>query len=221
MKIAILSGKGGTGKTFVSVNLSYIQQDAVYLDCDVEVPNGHLYLPIENPVVEPVDMPIPSILHEKCSRCRACMNFCAFHALSFTGKQILLFDHLCHNCGGCALVCPNKAIQEVPYNIGSISSGNFEHVRVYSGSLNPGQMQGSAIIRRMIDQTRHLPNLVMDCSPGNSCHVVQGIVEADLCILVAEPTVFGVNDMRICIDLLNTYNKPFGIVINKSLDTRN
>ena len=92
MKIAILSGKGGTGKTFVSVNLSYIQQDAVYLDCDVEVPNGHLYLPIENPVVEPVDMPIPSILHEKCSRCRACMNFCAFHALSFTGKQILLFD---------------------------------------------------------------------------------------------------------------------------------
>lgn len=221
MKIAILSGKGGTGKTFVSVNLSYIQQDAVYLNCDVEVPNGHLYLPIENPVVEPVDMPIPSILHEKCSRCRACMNFCAFHALSFTGKQILLFDHLCHNCGGCALVCPNKAIQEVPYNIGSISSGNFEHVRVYSGSLNPGQMQGSAIIRRMIDQTRHLPNLVMDCSPGNSCHVVQGIVEADLCILVAEPTVFGVNDMRICIDLLNTYNKPFGIVINKSLDTRN
>ena len=132
-----------------------------------------------------------------------------------------MFDHLCHNCGGCALVCPNKAIQEVPYNIGSISSGNFEHVRVYSGSLNPGQMQGSAIIRRMIDQTRHLPNLVMDCSPGNSCHVVQGIVEADLCILVAEPTVFGVNDMRICIDLLNTYNKPFGIVINKSLDTRN
>lgn len=221
MKIAVLSGKGGTGKTFVSVNLAYIQDHAAYVDCDVEVPNGHLFLPMEPSVCEPVDVMIPSVQPDRCSGCRACVDFCAFHALGFTGSQVIVFDNLCHNCGGCRLLCPEQAISELPYNIGCIRTGTFEDVQIVSGSLNPGQMQGSEIIRRMIAQTRHLPNQVLDCSPGNSCHVVQAILEADLCILVTEPTVFGANDMRICIDLLKLYNKPFGIVINKSLDTRN
>lgn len=221
MKIAILSGKGGTGKTFVSVNLAYIQPNAVYLDCDVEVPNGHLYLPISDPVTEQIDMPVPSIIAEKCNACRRCVDFCACNAINWTGRDIIVFEHLCHNCGGCKIVCPNHAITETPSNIGSICSGHFEHIGVVSGSLNPGQMQGNAIIRKMIAQTRHLPNLILDCSPGNSCHVVQTILEADLCILVTEPTIFGVSDMRICIDLLNLYNKPFGVIINKSLDSRN
>ena len=221
MKIAVLSGKGGTGKTFVSVNLAYIQDHAAYVDCDVEVPNGHLFLPMEPSVCEPVDVMIPSVQPDRCSGCRACVDFCAFHALGFTGSQVIVFDNLCHNCGGCRLLCPEQAISELQYNIGCIRTGTFEDVQIVSGSLNPGQMQGSEIIRRMIAQTRHLPNQVLDCSPGNSCHVVQAILEADLCILVTEPTVFGANDMRICIDLLKLYNKPFGIVINKSLDTRN
>lgn len=221
MKIAVLSGKGGTGKTFVSVNLAYIQDHAAYVDCDVEVPNGHLFLPMDRASFEPVDVMIPSVQTDRCNGCRACVDFCAFHALGYAGGQVIIFDNLCHNCGGCRLLCPQKAIIEHPYNIGSIRTGNFEHVHVVSGSLNPGQMQGSAIIRRMIAQTRPFPNQVLDCSPGNSCHVVQGILEADMCILVTEPTVFGANDMRICIELLKLYNKPFGIVINKSLDTRN
>lgn len=221
MKIAVLSGKGGTGKTFVSVNLAYIQEQVTYIDCDVEVPNGHLYLPMKEPAVQPVYLPVPSIEDSLCTGCRTCIDFCSFHALCWTGSRILHFEQNCHNCGGCSIVCPTKAISEKPYSIGNICTGSFEHVGVMSGSLNPGQMQGCAIIRKMIAQTHDLKNLVLDCPPGDSCHVVQSILEADLCILVTEPTSFGASDMRICIDLLKLYNKPFGIIINKSLDTRN
>lgn len=218
MKIAVLSGKGGTGKTFVSVNLSVTAPQALYVDCDVEEPNGHLFLKPEAVSTSKVVKRLPVFDAEKCTGCRACLDFCRFNALAYIKDKPMVFKDVCHSCGGCELICKHSAVSEEAVEIGHIDVGMHNHVEVASGFLNIGEASGIAIIQGLL---RHADaykgdNIVIDCPPGSACSVVESIQDADYCILVAEPTVFGAHNFEMVHELVTIMNKPCGVVINKA-----
>lgn len=218
MKIAVLSGKGGTGKTFVSVNLSVTAPQALYVDCDVEEPNGHLFLKPEAVSTSKVVKRLPVFDAEKCTGCRACLDFCRFNALAYIKDKPMVFKDVCHSCGGCELICKHGAVSEEAVKIGHIDVGMHNHVEVASGFLNIGEASGIAIIQGLL---RHADaykgdNIVIDCPPGSACSVVESIQDADYCILVAEPTVFGAHNFEMVHELVTIMNKPCGVVINKA-----
>lgn len=219
MKIAVLSGKGGTGKTMVSVNLAAAAQRAVYLDCDVEEPNGHLYFKPENLTEEPINVKIPKIDNDACTGCRLCVDFCKFNALAFINKKVMVFDDVCHSCGGCAIVCPEWAISELDKTIGTLLSGTSETVEVHSGFLKPGQASGVPIIKEVLAKAPGEGTLTLiDCPPGSACVVMESIKDADYCLMVAEPTLFGAHNLAMVVELVRLFGKPHGVVLNKCLE---
>ena len=221
MKIAVLSGKGGTGKTFVSTNLSRVIEGSIYLDCDVEEPNGHLFL--KGPVLEtnPVALPIPVIDHKLCDGCKKCVDFCQFNALAYTGKRVLVFEKICHSCGGCEIICPQNAIKEIPREIGKIEKRSYEDTTLYTGILNTGEESGTAIIGELLQRVSEEESVVIDCPPGSSCVVMDSIKDADYCLLVAEPSIFGAHNLKMVHELVTLFEKPMGIVLNKTLGDEN
>lgn len=223
MKIAVLSGKGGTGKTLVSVNLAATAETAAYYDCDVEEPNGHLFFKPELTQEEQIFVKTPEVDAQRCNGCRKCMDFCKFNAIACIQDKAVVFPDVCHPCGGCILVCPEKAIQESKRPIGKIVQGHSENVQVISGMLNMGEESGVPIIRTMLrHMTEHPhPFTLIDCPPGSACVVMESILDADYCILVAEPTVFGVHNLNMVYELVQIFNKPYGVVLNKCLDGEN
>lgn len=222
MKIAVLSGKGGTGKTLVSVNLAASANNAVYLDCDVEEPNGHLFFKPTDIISEDVFVKIPVVDQSLCNGCRICVDFCAFNALAFINNQVVVLEEMCHSCGGCNLLCPQSAIFEKDKSIGKIKSGISQNVKVKSGYLNAGEASGVPIIEKLIkDKQNSQESVFIDCPPGSACVVMESIKEADYCILVAEPTLFGVHNLEMVYDLVNLFKKPNGVVLNKVLDKDN
>ena len=223
LKIAVLSGKGGTGKTLVSVNLSAVAPQSVYIDCDVEEPNGHLFLKPTIHTEETVCVNIPEIDKNLCTGCRKCVDFCAFHALAFVGDGPVLFDDVCHSCGGCALLCPVNAIHETGKAVGKISSGVSGHVTVHSGSLNIGEASGIPVIKRLLKEISAENNgpVLIDCPPGSSCAVMESLRDADFCVLVAEPTIFGAHNLAMVHQLVKLFKKPHGVVLNKCLQGEN
>lgn len=218
MKIAVLSGKGGTGKTFVSVNLSVTAPQALYVDCDVEEPNGHLFLKPEAVSTSKVVKRLPVFDAEKCTGCRACLDFCRFNALAYIKDKPMVFKDVCHSCGGCELICKHGAVSEEAVEIGHIDVGMHNHVEVASGFLNIGEASGIAIIQGLLRYADAYKgdNIVIDCPPGSACSVVESIQDADYCILVAEPTVFGAHNFEMVHELVTIMNKPCGVVINKA-----
>jgi MinD superfamily P-loop ATPase len=219
MKIAVLSGKGGTGKTMVSVNLAAAARQATYLDCDVEEPNGHLYFKPENPTEVPVSVKIPKVDHAACTGCRTCVDFCKFNALAFINKKVMVFEDVCHSCGGCGIVCPEKAIGEVDKTIGTLMSGTSEGVETHSGFLKPGQASGVPIIKEVLAKAPEDGTLTLiDCPPGSACVVMESIKDADYCVLVAEPTRFGAHNLEMVYELVSLFGKPHGVVLNKCLE---
>lgn len=221
--IAVLSGKGGTGKTLVSVNLAAAAEAAVYLDCDVEEPNGRLFFKPEITSEETVSAKIPLIDYDRCNGCRKCADFCKFNALAFIKNKPVLFKDICHSCGGCALFCPQKAIGEEAKNVGAIQNGVSGQVRVHTGCLNAGEASGIPIIKELLKKSAAetaLP-VFIDCPPGSACIVMESIKDADYCILVAEPTVFGVHNLKMVCDLVEVFHKPHGVVLNKCLEAEN
>lgn len=214
MNIAILSGKGGTGKTFISVNLAEAIGNCCYVDCDVEEPNGYLFLKPENVTVQSVNVRLPQITKDKCNGCRKCLDFCHFNALAIVNDKPMLFNGVCHSCGGCKIVCPNNAIEEENYTIGEIKTGKHNNITVKTGIMNPGEESGVPIIRALLKDLNHKTNII-DCPPGSACTVMESIREADFCIIVAEPTIFGTHNFKMVNKLVNLLNKPFGVVINK------
>lgn len=217
MKLAVLSGKGGTGKTLVSVNLAAIMEDALYLDCDVEAPNGHLFFKPCVEMTQPITVKIPKVNQQLCTGCRVCTDFCRFNAMAYIGGQVKVFDDVCHSCGGCTLLCPSKAITEYDKNIGIIQIGMSENVRVGTGIMKVGEASGVPIIDHLMDFGHtHKGNVVVDCPPGSGCTVMESIKDADYCLIVAEPTLYGSHNMKMVQALVTEMGKPMGVVINKS-----
>lgn len=217
MRIAVLSGKGGTGKTFVSVNLAYVKGKSLYIDCDVEEPNGRLYLKPHIKKIESVNSMIPSVDRGKCSGCRKCVDFCKFNALAYIKDKLLIFPELCHACNGCVMLCPEEALSEDSKHVGYIEHGIAQDVRVMTGILNTGEATGVPIIRKLLSKLSAEDNAIIDCPPGSACTVMESIKEADYCLLVAEPTRFGIHNLNMVYKLVKLFNKPHALIINKDM----
>ncbi|NLW62896.1 MAG: ATPase [Syntrophomonadaceae bacterium] len=222
MKIAVLSGKGGTGKTLISVNMAAVLQKSVYIDCDVEEPNGHLFFKPVDVRSEKVSVKIPVADDNLCNGCRKCVDFCKYNALVYVNDRLMVFEDICHSCGGCVLLCPERALSERDKVIGEVRGGVSENVTIISGVLNTGEVSGTPIIKELISRiSREERPVIIDCPPGSACIVMESIKDADYCILVAEPTLFGVHNLDMVCELVRLFEKPYGVIVNKCMDGEN
>jgi len=221
-KIAILSGKGGTGKTTVLVNLAYaiLRQDnhVQILDCDVEAPNADLFIHSHRTGSMNVEVLKPEILPDNCTYCGVCQEVCEFNAIAIlkTQKQSLIFHELCHSCGACSELCPENAITENPIVIGRVDSGDKNGLKIRSGFLNISEMMAPTVIKEVKSHSLESGIDLIDSSPGTSCPVVQSVHDADFCVLVTEPTPFGLYDLGLAVGLLDELHRRYSVVINKS-----
>ncbi len=216
MIVAIASGKGGTGKTAVAVNMALSADNVQFLDCDVEAPNAHVFLKPKIRKVQPVTVPVPIVNKTLCNRCGKCADFCQYNALFVGSDEVLVFPDLCHSCGGCALVCPAEAISEEKYKIGLLKFGSTGIVELVYGELDVQKPMAVPIIREVKKRVRKSKDVILDSPPGTSCPVIQTVKGSDFCILVTEPTPFGLHDLKIMVQVLESMEIPFGVVINRS-----
>lgn len=216
MILSVASGKGGTGKTSVAVNIAISAGNVQLLDCDVEEPNAHLLLHPEIVGEEPVYTLIPSLDERLCDHCGKCSNFCQYNAIFATHEKVLIFPELCHGCGGCILVCPKGAIKEGKHRIGTLKRGYKGDLELVYGELEVGEPMATPLIRqvkRFIDKSK---NVILDAPPGTSCPVIETVKGSDFCILVTEPTPFGLHDLKITVQVLEDMAIPFGVVVNRA-----
>jgi len=219
MQIAIASGKGGTGKTTVAANLARAlstgQKGVQLLDCDVEEPNDHLYFRPNGSSVESVDIALPDIDKEKCDLCGECANFCAYNALAVLKDKVMLFPDLCHGCGGCAMVCPKDAISESGYAIGEVHTADLGNLELIWGLLSIGKPMSSPIIKQVKKKAREENIVIVDSPPGTACPVIAAVHGVTACLLVTEPTPFGLHDLKIMVEVLRTMKIPCAVVLNR------
>ena len=216
MIVSIASGKGGTGKTTVAVNLAVSLKDVQLLDCDVEEPNAHLLLKPRIDKVKPVYVTIPKIKEEYCNHCGKCAEFCEYNALFVSPEKVLVFPELCHSCGGCLIVCPTGAISEETRKIGSIKMGVSSDAEVVYGELDVGEPMPVPVIQEVKKQVKKDKTVIVDSPPGTSCSVIESIYKSNYCLLVTEPTPFGLYDLRIMVEILSKIKIPFGVVVNRA-----
>jgi len=216
MITAVASGKGGTGKTTVAVNLALSLGKAQLLDCDVEEPNAHLFLKPEFHRKRPVEVLIPLINEDLCDRCGRCSEFCQYNALAVTGKLVMFFPELCHSCRGCMLVCPKDAITEGKRTTGVVEYGVREGIQFIHGILNVGEAMASPVIAEVKKDMNKEGDVLIDVPPGTSCAVIEAVKGVDYCILVTEPTPFGLNDLKLAVDMLKEMRVPHGVVVNRA-----
>jgi MinD superfamily P-loop ATPase len=216
MIISVASGKGGTGKTSVAVNLALSLGKVQLLDCDVEEPNAHILLHSTIHKTEPIYNLIPRVDKEACSYCGACSKFCQYNAIFTTSEKMLIFPDLCHSCGGCAIVCPNKAISWEKHRTGVLKFGSAENLALVYGELEVSKPMAVPIIKAVKKQIKESVNVILDSPPGTSCPFVETVRGSDFCILVTEPTPFGLHDLKIALDVLRRIAVPFGVVVNRA-----
>jgi len=214
MKIVVASGKGGTGKTSVAINLALSTGAKQYLDCDVEEPNAHIFLKGRETSQIPVEILVPVIDKSKCTFCGECSRFCQYNALFVVGDTAMVFPELCHSCGGCSIVCPEGAISEVPRNIATIHKLQINDMELVYGNLNVGEPLAVPVISAVKDQTISEGLVILDAPPGTACPVVESISNADVCIMVTEPTPFGLHDLEIATEVVKQLDVPVGVVVN-------
>lgn len=224
MKIAVASGKGGTGKSTVSTNLSWLlsktYKKVCLLDCDVEEPNCHIFLKPFFNFSEPVYVPVPQINIEKCIKCGKCAEVCQYNALAFVKGKVIVFPELCHGCGSCGLICPSGAITETGREVGVVESGFATGFNFIHGKSRIGEAMSPPLIKAVKKQAdkEDFNFQVLDCPPGTSCPVIAAVSGADYVIMVTEPTPFGLYDLRLAVDVMRKIGLPFGIVINRSCE---
>jgi MinD superfamily P-loop ATPase len=220
LRLAVASGKGGTGKTTIATNLAVALGETgarvAYVDCDVEEPNGHLFL---RPVIRQrreVSIPVPVVDETRCTRCGACGTACRFSAILMLPKKVLTFPHLCHGCGGCTRACPEDAIREAPRPTGTVEEGVAGEVGFVHGTLAVGEAMAPPVIRAVLAAAPADRTLVLDAPPGTSCPVITSIKTADVVLLVTEPTPFGLNDLELAVDMVRALGLPFGVAVNRA-----
>ncbi|MCK4532717.1 ATP-binding protein [bacterium] len=216
MIISVASGKGGTGKTLVSTSLALSMENNVQLlDCDVEEPNAHIFIKAEIKNKYPAFIPIPQIDKEKCNFCGKCAEVCVYNAIAVLKQDVLVFKELCHGCGACSFLCPQKAIREINKEIGVVNKGNFKAIEFIEGKLNIGEAMAPPLIRQVKEHINAEKTVIIDAPPGTSCPVIVSITETDFCLLVTEPTPFGLNDLILSVEVMRKLKIPFGVIINR------
>jgi len=218
LKLSVASGKGGTGKTLVATSLaaSLANEKVVIVDCDVEEPNVHLFYPHKQ-IIEKKEctVSIPVIDETKCTHCGTCSEICAYHALAVLPQTVLIFPELCHGCGGCSLACPEKAISEGSRSVGEIFRAREGSLEIVWGELKLGEARSTPLIHSVKDFAKG-DLVIFDCPPGTSCSMVEAVCGTDFCLLVTEPTPFGLYDLDLAIKVLEKMNIPRGVLVNKS-----
>ena len=219
MIISVASGKGGTGKTLVATSLALSLKDKYQvqlLDCDVEEPNDHVFLKPKITRSEAVLIPVPVVDENRCTYCGKCAEVCAYRAIAVLPKDVLVFPQLCHGCGACSYLCPEEAISEQAREIGSVESGQSNGIEFVQGRLTVGEAMPTPVIREVKEWAGHGGIVIIDVSPGTSCPVVQSIEGSDFCLLVTEPTPFGLNDLMLAVETAEELRIPCGVVINRA-----
>jgi MinD superfamily P-loop ATPase len=220
MKLAVASGKGGTGKTTVATNLAWVAgrrgHSVAYVDCDVEEPNGHLFLKPQITATRAIGRLHPQVDAEKCTGCGLCGEICQYSAIVCLGPKVLVYPELCHACGGCTLVCQPGAITEVVRETGRLEAGSAGPIRFVHGVLNIGDAMSTPLIRQVKQETLPQDWKILDCPPGTSCPVIESVRGADLVLLVTEPTPFGLNDLQLAVEMIRALHLPFVVAVNRA-----
>jgi MinD superfamily P-loop ATPase len=217
--ISVASGKGGTGKTLVATSLALSLQNnresVQLLDCDVEEPDAHILLKPQFSHQQTVSIPIPRVDEARCTYCGDCARVCAYNAIAVVEKKVLIFPELCHGCGACSYLCPEDAISEEGKEIGILEFGQAGGIEFIQGKLAIGEIAAPRVIREVKKHINRDRLVIIDVSPGTSCPVVEAVKDSDFCLLVTEPTPFGLNDLVLAVDMLNEIDIPCGVVINR------
>ena len=216
MIVSVASGKGGTGKTSVAVNLALSVGNVQLLDCDVEEPNAYLLLHPEINKKEPVYTLIPKVDKKLCNSCGECARLCQFNAIFVASEKLLVFPELCHSCGGCSLVCPKKAISWKKYRVGTLKFGATDGVALVYGELEVSKPLAVPVIKSVKEYIEEGKTVILDSPPGTSCPFVETVTGSNFCLLVTEPTPFGLHDLKIAVEVLRKIAIPFGVVVNRA-----
>jgi len=218
ISLSILSGKGGTGKTTIAVNMALALENVQLLDADVEEPNDYIFISpeINSKENESVMRLIPVVDDDKCTACRKCVDFCEYNALAMMLDNVLVFEEVCHSCGGCKIVCPEEAITEKEKELGKLRHDSQENLDFWQGELNTGEEKAVPVIEKLKTKVDKTKKIIIDSPPGTTCPTIEAITDTDFTLLVTEPSPFGLHDLKMVVEMLEKISQPYAVVINRA-----